>query len=171
MANYKALQNKALHKGTYISLGIADGDTWTTNGQIMVRKFISSDETAALKDQQDDRLSNESPTDLQFVIDKMKEFDDKAVTSRVKDVVEWENEAGLQLVKAIGHDGEEVSVQQVYVDYINALFANDGMRWYMTPAGMTAAIDDSSRDTGMKDVAYIARVDPIKDVKVNEGEK
>lgn len=144
---YKALQNKAFHNGAIIRYGLANGSTWTTNDQIMVRKIIPPEELQLLKNQIDAR--GVPPVDIQFILDDLNFI----TTSKIISGDDWTNAAGLNLIKSKSADGWEVNVQQVYVDYMNALF--DDVEWYMTEEVVLAEVNGEV-------VAVIAKVNKIE---------
>lgn len=147
---YKLLQNKALHKGLRIAYVKARGDTWTTNGHVMVRAMISPLEVKPLKDQVDLRGVTSIP-DVDFILDKLEDVSVRADVEK-----EWTTEAGLTLLqtRALNRETNEeyvANIQAIYADYINARF--DVKEWRVTP-GSVYAVDQNDEV-----VAVIALVD------------
>lgn len=156
MSAYKQLQNKAMHHGTYIAYAVARDSQWTTNGHIMVRYLPTLEELKPLKDQQDHRVDGSGMVDMTKVLEKLDSTD--TIVCKVQDAEDWENAAGLQLTKSTGTTKEgtnlEVSVQSVYVDYVNALFNHP--EWWMTKDAVFAV------DSNDRIVAVIATVNKIE---------
>ena len=155
MSKYKALQNKALHQGAYIDMCMGDGEFWTTNGHILIRALVDSDETPALKGQIDKRQQEQEPTSIQPLLDTL--TDDSTVVFKPNIVEDWTNEAGLQLTRAAIGD-VEISVQSLYVDYANARFAH--LEWWimMKDDGMPGCVFATQGNQVMVVIA------PVKDI-------
>ena len=166
MRNYKAVQNKALHKGVFIGYATVGARQWTTNGQIMVDKVVPIDECKPLKNQIDKRTSGESMVDFTHVLDKLNTEPHVAMTGGDE---EWTNQAGLELLRVQGFDQVNnqdivIDVQGVYVDYVMALF--NVSQWYVTNSVLFAT------DINNEIVAVIAKVieqqAKVKEIKDEE---
>lgn len=154
---YKAIQSKAMHNGGFIGYAIMGAHQYTTNGQIMVRHIAKEDELKTLKNQYDRRSDGSQMFDMTFVLDKLQ--DSETITREVSsgEVEEWTNEAGLSLTKVTVPINPEnnivMSVQSVYLDYVNALF--DDIAWWVTQHSVFAA--NSNKE-------ILAVIAPVKEI-------
>lgn len=113
-----------------------DSTIYTTNGQIMVRVEADEEELKPLKNQLDNR--SHPPMDMEFILSTLHK--PETFIAQVQDAEDWENQAGLKCTRASGANnrGEvvTVSVQSMYVDYINARF--DDVQWWITDQSLIA---------------------------------
>lgn len=144
MVNFKGLQNKAFHQGRYIAYAVAGEHQYTTNGHLMVRLAIDTEELKPLKDQIDMRVDGSSMADLTKVIEYHRDLSKAVVNADIAE--EFTTDKGLKVTRVHGTaDGIDITVlvQSVYIDYVVARF-EDKLDWFVTERGLMASDKDKN---------------------------
>lgn len=138
---YKALQNKAFHKGAYIGYVVARDQQFTTNGHFMINCIVDSEEVKVISDQIDRRTDGQPMIDLTKILTEL--HDPHTGTYKAGKLSHYTDTHGNVVLPLKALHGM-VLVQKVYVDYVEARLKVD--HWYIAPSmSLAFAVDDYNK--------------------------